>query len=98
MGWPVQIDDFHFSFTSAALIEAVTAFLTFVMFRTYRAKRRTAQDNGKVQKFARLVSHNGIGRPSGTALSARLASAPESPRPSQRTATRSSNDEPGSHP
>src|SRR4051812_11453453 len=57
---PVQIVDFHDSINPAALMHRVTLFLTFVMFRTHPAKRRTPQANGKAQKFARRMSHNGI--------------------------------------
>ena len=56
----------------------VTGFLTFVMFRTYRANGRAAQDNGKVQKFARVVSHNGNQRGGRRLTRTRLADLTES--------------------
>jgi len=57
---------------ASALTGEVTGFLTFVMFRTERAKRHVSQGNGKTEKIAPAVSHNGNEQLGRTAQGPRL--------------------------
>src|SRR3954462_6931050 len=73
-----QMDDFRASRGTAALTWTVTGLLTFVTFRTKRAKRCVSQRNGKAEKIAAPLSHNGNGSLRWTARQPRLESRRES--------------------